>query len=174
MESETAHHVAANLPPMENPTVWAAIAIALFIVLMWKAAKRALVAMTDKHAAEVMRQLDEARSLRLEAEQLIVQYRHKREEAQMEAVRIVDHAKAEAKRLLDDAQIQLKDTMARREQQTLDKIARLEGDAVKELRGQAVDMALATTQKMLKDALDAQRQAFLIDQAIKEMPKTVH
>lgn len=159
---------------IQDPTVWVAIAIVLFVALVWKPAKKMLVKSTDEHAANVARQLKEARELREQAEILIQDYRAKQQQGADESRRIIEHAKAEAARITDQAVEDLEQNLLRREQQLLERIRRSESEIVQDLRAQTVDMALTATQQLLKEVLDAQRSAALLNQAMRNMPKQLH
>ncbi|MGH6959022.1 MAG: F0F1 ATP synthase subunit B, partial [Dongiaceae bacterium] len=62
----------------------------------------------------------------------------------------------------------------RREKMALEKIARAEAQAVADVRNQAVDLAMATATRLLKENIDAGRGGALIDASIAELDKKLH
>ena len=57
----------ASLPFYQDPSFWVAVSIVVFIALVYKTARKLFVQSTDKYAANVARQLNEAKALRAEA-----------------------------------------------------------------------------------------------------------
>lgn len=159
---------------LESPELWVAVAFVLFVVLAGKPIYRAIVAQLDARAARIKAELDEAARLRDEAQQLLTEYQRRQRDAVQEAQDILAHAKDEAARLQAEAMANLQATLARREKMALDKIGQAESQAVKEVRNEAVDIAVAAAERVLAKAVDDQRQAALIDQAIGELPAKLH
>lgn len=159
---------------LESPELWVAVAFVLFLVLAGKPIYRAIAAQLDARAARIKAELDEAARLRDEAQQLLTEYQRKQRDAVKEAEEILAHAKDEAARLQAEATANIEATLARREKMALDKIAQAEAQAVKEVRNEAVDIAVAAAERVLAKAVDEQRQAALIDQAIGELPNKLH
>lgn len=159
---------------LESPELWVAVAFVLFLVLAGKPIYRAIAAQLDARAARIKAELDEAARLRDEAQQLLTEYQRKQRDAVKEAEEILAHAKDEAARLQAEATASIEATLARREKMALDKIAQAEAQAVKEVRNEAVDIAVAAAERVLAKAVDEQRQAALIDQAIGELPNKLH
>jgi F-type H+-transporting ATPase subunit b len=130
--------------------------------------------MLDTRAARIKAELDEATQLRDQAQQLLTEYQRKQREAVREAADILAHAKDEAARLKTEAAANLEATLARREKMALDKIAQAEAQALKDVRNEAIDVAVAAAERVLAKAVDEQRQATLVDQAIGELPSKLH
>ena len=109
----------------------------------------------DSRADKIRNELEEARKLREEAQQLLAEYQRKRKEAEAEAVGIVDAAKREAKALAADAKVKTEEYVTRRTAFAEQKIAQAERDAIAEVRGSAVDIAIEAARKVLGDKVDA-------------------
>src|SRR5215471_11780005 len=78
---------------------WFAIAVLIFVAVLWKPAKRFLIGGLDARAARIRDELDAASKLRDEAERTLAALRVREREAAAEAQEIVVHAKAEAERI---------------------------------------------------------------------------
>lgn len=173
-ETTAPDHHPAPVPFYQDPSFLVALSIVLFVVLIWKHIKSGFISFTDKYAAKVSQQLRDATQLRAEAEALLTQYRSEQKKNAQLADEIVANTKREIAALHDRSQMELKNLLRAREQQAMDKINRLEAEVMQELREKAAAMAVDVTQQLLQEILDAQRQAALIDQALREMPKQVN
>jgi F-type H+-transporting ATPase subunit b len=139
-----------------DATFWAFVGLILFLALVAYMKVPGLVAgQLDKRADQIRNELEEARKLREEAQQLLAEYQRKRKEAEAEAVGIVDAAKREAKALAADAKAKTEEYVTRRTAFAEQKIAQAERDAIAEVRGSAVDIAIEAARKVLGDKVDA-------------------
>ena len=59
---------------------WVLISMAIFVIAVWKPASRAVTGMLDERAARIRSELEEARRLREEAEQLLAEYRQQQQQ----------------------------------------------------------------------------------------------
>ena len=159
---------------IEDPTFWVALAFIIAVLVLWKPAGKMIVGGLDKRSDRIRDELDEARRLREEAQELLASYERKQREAEKEAEGIVAHAKEEAERLAKRAAADLEAQVARRRQQALDRIDQAGKDAEREVRAAAVDLALKATRKLLAEKIDADRQSKLVDEAIAEIGKRLH
>lgn len=69
---------------------------------------------------------------------------------------------------------ELEKAVERREQMAMERIAQAEAKAVAEVRGEAVDIALEATRRLLAEKLTGKKADALIDDAIKELPEKLH
>jgi F-type H+-transporting ATPase subunit b len=157
-----------------SPEFWVAVAFILFIVLAGRPIFRAVAGQLDARAARIKAELEEAQRLRDEAQTLLADYQRKQREAMKEAEEILAHARDEAARLKTEAAANLATTLERREKMAIDKIAQAEAQALKEVRNEAIDIAVAAAERVLAKAVDESRQAALVDQAIGELGAKLH
>ena len=64
--------------------------------------------------------------------------------------------------------------MKRQEQQAQEKIAQAEATALREIRDQAVDVAIAATTRLLTNKLSGDAGDALIEQSIRDLPDRLH
>ena len=64
-----------------DPEFWVLVAAVIFVAVVWKPARKSLIGSLDERAARIRAELDDARKLREEAEQLLAQYQQKEREA---------------------------------------------------------------------------------------------
>lgn len=154
-----------------NPEFWVAVAGAVFLAVVWRPARRSLLGGLDARAARIRGELDEARRLREEAEQLLAGYRRKEHEAAAEAEAIIAQAQAEARRVAEQSARDLEEALARRQRLAEERIAQAETKAIGEIRAVAVDVAIAAARDVIAAETDAERGATLIDSAIAALPE---
>lgn len=162
------------MPLFGDPEFWVAVAAAIFIAVVWKPARKALVGGLDARAARIRAELDEARKLRDEAEQLLAQYRTKEREAAAEAQAIIAHARDEAERIAAQSSRDLQQALARRQRLAEERIAQAEAKAVDEIRAAAVDVAIAAAREVIAADVDEARAGELLDAAIAALPQRLH
>ena len=149
---------------------WVLIAFILFAgVLIWKGVPGLIAAMLDARAAAIRTELDEARRLREEAQQLLADYQRKAREAEEEAKVIIEQAQREAQTLAAETRKTLTEQVERRTRSAEEKIARAEAQAVSEVRATAVDLAVAASERILKDRVKGPAADTLTQASIRDL-----
>lgn len=150
-----------------DSTFWAFIALLLFIALIVYLKVPGMIGRSlDERAENIKKELEEARTLREEAQQLLAEYHRKRKEAEKEAGDIVAAAEREAKDLLEDAKRATEEYVVRRNKLAEQKIATAETDAINAVRASAVDLAVAAAGKIVADKVDAKVAGTLFKDAL--------
>ena len=153
-----------------NPEFWVMIAFFCFMgLLVYMGVPKLLTKALDDRADQIRRELDEARRLREEAQQLLVDYQKKARDAETAAMSIFDQARVEAEAMATETRKGLAENLERRTKQAEEKIARAEAQAVGEVRAAAVDMAIAAAERILKGKVAGATGASLIDQGIRDL-----
>jgi F-type H+-transporting ATPase subunit b len=150
---------------------WVLVSMVILIVLVWKPASRSITSALDERAVRIRNELDEARRLREEAEQLLADYQRQEREAVTEAQAIVTHARQEAERIAAQAARDLEPSLARRQRLAEERIAQAEARASAEVRAAAVDAAIAAAREVIASEVDERRGGALIDSAIAALPE---
>jgi F-type H+-transporting ATPase subunit b len=150
---------------------WVLVSMAIFVVLVWKPATRVITEALDGRAARIRSELDEARKLRDEAEQMLADYQRQEREAAASAQAIIAHAREEAERIAVQAAHDLEQSLARRQRLAEERIAQAESRALDEIRSVAVDTAIAAARDVIVAEIDEQRGGALIDSAIAALPQ---
>lgn len=147
----------------------------LFIgVLFYFKVPTLIGAQLDKRADGIKSELDEARALREEAQALLASYERKQKEVQEQADRIILHAKQEATEAGEQAQEDLKASIARRLKAAEDQIASAEASAVREVRDEAIRVAIGAAKDVVAKKMTATDGNKLIDAAIAEVDSKMH
>ncbi len=130
--------------------------------------------MLDGRANTIKGELEEARQLREEAQTLLASYERKQKEVQEQADRIVANAKEEASRAAESAKADIATSIERRLAAAEDQIVSAEASAVKEVRDQAVTVAVGAAQDIIAKQMDAKGANNLIDDAIAAVGEKLH
>jgi F-type H+-transporting ATPase subunit b len=150
---------------------WVLISMAIFVVLVWKPARRTIIGGLDERAVRIRAELDEARRLREEAERLLADFQRQEREAAAQAEAIVAHARDEAERIAAQGARDLDQALQRRQRLAEERIAQAESKAVEEIRAVAVDVAIAAAREVIAAQTDEQRGGALLDAAIAALPQ---
>jgi len=150
---------------------WVLLGFIIFVVLIWKKAKTALIGGLDARAQRIKQQIAEAETLRREAETMLRDAEQRQKAALQEAKALLDQAAHEATRLKDQAARDLAALLERRRRGAVEKIAQAEAAAVAEVRQYAVDVAIAATRHVLTQQIQGALADRMVDQAIAELPR---
>lgn len=151
------------------------LAFLLFIaVLFYFKVPSLLGGMLDGRADGIKNEIEEARKLREDAQTLLASYERKQKEVQTQADRIVADAKAEAKAAGEQARIDLATSVERRLAAAEEQIGSAQAAAVKEVRDQAVLIAVAASRDIIGKQMTAADGNKLIDEGITLVGEKLH
>ena len=165
------HEAEPNAFGLTPPWFIAAAMIVVIAILIWKRVPAAIGKALDKKIAVIREQLDEAATLRREAEELKREYEVKAASADAEAAAMVERAKGEAQAIVAKAEVDAKAMVERRKAMAEAKIAAEERAAIEELRATAAKAATAAAAKLIAERNDAKTDQALVDQAITQLTK---
>lgn len=166
----SAPEAAAHGSILEDSNLWVTVAFLIVVgIFIWQRVPKMVTSALDKHATDIQRQLDEARSLREEAQRLLAEYQQRQQDAEAEASAIIDQARRDAVVMADDARRKLDETLVRRRKAAEARIARAEAQAIAEVRGKAADLAIAAAREIIVSRVDERSQQALIDRAIADV-----
>ncbi|MEK9594583.1 MAG: F0F1 ATP synthase subunit B [Rhodospirillaceae bacterium] len=155
---------------ISDPTFWVAIGFVLFIVIAGRPIMAKITSALDNRADEIRAKIEEAKSLREEAQTLLASYQRMQRDAAAEAAEIISNAQEEAQRLQTAADENLTQTLKRREEAALEKIAAAEARALQDVRDRAVDIAITATEKVVSGAMTDNVQQSITRAAIDDLP----
>lgn len=160
---------------LKNSDFVVLIAFLIFVgVLLYFKVPGMLGGMLDDRAEGIRKELDEARTLREEAQAVLADFQRKQAEVQEQADRIVAGAKQEAELMAEQAKKDLEKSIERRIAAAADQIASAEQGAVREVRDTAIAVSVAAAGKIVAAGMDADRANALIDSAIADVEQRLH
>ena len=151
------------------------LAFLLFIaVLFYFKVPSLLGGMLDKRAEGIKNEIEEARKLREDAQTLLASYERKQKEVQEQADRIVAAAKQEAAAAGEQARLDLAKSVERRLAAAVEQIGSAEAAAIKEVRDQAILIAIAASRDIIGKQMTAADGNKLIDDGIAQVDAKLH
>jgi F-type H+-transporting ATPase subunit b len=160
---------------LQNTDFVVLLAFLLFgAVLVYFKVPGLLAGLLDKRADGIQSELDEARALREEAQTLLASYERKQKEVQAQADRIVATAREEAAQAAEHAKADLEKSITRRLAAAEDQIESAQASAIKDVRDQAIAIAVATAKQVIAKQMTAADGNKLIDGAIAEVDAKLH
>jgi F-type H+-transporting ATPase subunit b len=171
----TAHTEVAHGGEHHGPTLlgldasgWVYVGVTIFILLALFVGKahKVIANALDSQIAETKRTLEEAESVRAEAEALLADAKKQQAASAKDAKALLAHAETEAAALLVKAEADAKDMIARRTQMATDKIAAAERAAVADVRATAASAASAAAASLIASGHDAKADRSIVDATI--------
>lgn len=140
--------------------------LVLVLIMVWKKVPGMITGGLDSKIAAIKAQLDEAKSLRAEAEALRNEYAAKIKSAEKDAEAMIAGAQTEADALIAKAEADSKTMIARRKQMAENKISAAEREAVDDVRRRAATAATLAAKGLIAEKHDASADARLADEVI--------
>jgi F-type H+-transporting ATPase subunit b len=149
---------------------WALVALVIFLgIVIYLKVPGMINKSLDERAERIRNELDEARRLREEAQQLLAEYQRKRKDAEKEAGELIAAAEHEAAGLVEEARRKTEEFVTRRSAMAEQKIALAETEAVNEVRRSAVDLAVKAAEMLIAEKADAKTVNDLFKKSVTEV-----
>lgn len=146
---------------------WVSLAMAVLLaVFIWKKVPGLITGGLDSKIAAIRSALDEAKTLRAEAEALRAEYAAKIASAEKDAEAMLAGAREEAGAILAKAEADSEVMVARRQRMAEDKIAAAERAAIAEVKAKAVTAAAAASKVLIARTHDTAADRKLADEVI--------
>ncbi len=153
-----------------DASFWALVGLIIFLgLLVYLKVPGLITKSLDDRSHNIRNELDEARKLREEAQELLAEYQRKRREAEKEAGDIVAAAQREAEVLAAEARQKTEEFVARRTAMAEQKIAQAEAQALTDVKASAVDMAVAAAEAIVAGKATGKTADKLIADGIAEV-----
>lgn len=148
------------------------LAFLVFVgILLYFRVPAAIAKLLDKRAESIKSDIAEARRLRDEAQEIYASYERRQREVKGQADAIVANARREALAQAEKAKLDLQASIERRLAAAQDQIASAESDAVRAVRDQAVQVAVAAAADVLGRQMGASDRSAGIDRAIDDVAR---
>lgn len=141
----------------------------LGIVLLWKPGFKHLAGILEQRREQIRKDLDDAKQVRLDSEQLKAEYQKKLAAIEQEARAQIQQATHEAQtarnEMLDEARHKKDELLT----QAATEIEREKRKALVELRDQIAQLAISAAEQVTRQRLDAAGQRALIDEVVRKV-----
>jgi F-type H+-transporting ATPase subunit b len=155
---------------LKEPETWVAIAFLIFVGVLLKAGVLDMLFKSlDDRSARIKSELDEALKLRIEAEEVLAEYKRRQDEAEKTAQAIIHNAGVEAERMAAEAQAKVEEFIARRTRMAETKIAQAEAQAMADVRAAAAEVAVVAAESMLVSTTKGATADALVAQGIADL-----
>lgn len=155
---------------LQDASFWVLLAFLIVVGLLARAGVHKTIAKAlDKRSQAIADELDRARALRDEAQELLAKYERRQREAEEEAEGIIEQARRDAERIAQEARAKIEEQLERRAKAAEEKIARAEMQALAEVKGRTVDLAIEAARDIIRARMDQGAQSALADRAIDEL-----
>ncbi|MFV0408198.1 MAG: F0F1 ATP synthase subunit B [Paracoccus sp. (in: a-proteobacteria)] len=160
---------------LRNTDFIVTLAFLLFVgIVVYFKVPQIIGGMLDKRAEGIRNDLEEARRLREEAQEIYASYERRQRDVSKQAEEIVANAKREAIAQADKAKADLERSIQRRLKAAEDQIASAESDAVRAVRDTAVATAVSAAGEVLRQQGNAADLSAGLDKAIDEVAQRLH
>ncbi len=160
---------------LRNTDFVVTIAFLIFIgILVYYKVPKLIGGLLDKRAEGIRADLEEAKRLREEAQEIYASYERRQREVKGQADEIVANAKREAIAQADKAKADLETSIQRRLKAAEEQIASAENDAVRAVRDSAVATAVSAASTVLRQQGVVSDRSAGIDAAINEVAQRLH
>jgi len=157
-----------------TPEFWVLVAFVILVGFASRPLFRKIAGALDDRSAAIRRQLDEARELREEAQELLASYQRKHRDSAAEAEAVLDLARDVAASMTERAMGELERTLKRSEQLALNRIAHAESKAIDHVRDEVADVALDAVARVIAKTVTGEKADALIETEIEELPKKLN
>ena len=158
----------------QNPVTWVAIAFVILVSILYKKISPVAAKVMDERSAAIANELETARRLRVEAEEVLALYKQKQAEYTKEAELILRKAREDADAMAAHADTELKAALDARMEHALDKIAQEESRAIAEVRSHIVDISFAAAKAVVVKQIESTPPQELLKLALNDIDRKIH
>ena len=156
-----------------DETAWVAIAFILFILLVWKKGKKAILLLLDERSLSIEKELNEAKSLKEEALEELRLALQNQKNVSDEAENLIKNAKETAKKIQEEANLKSLEMIKRKEEQAKQKILSLEAEAIKNIKEITSSIVIESSKIYIKQNLDNKENINLISKSSNEISSSI-
>ena len=156
---------------LHDTNFWVALSFILFCLVAFKMGYGKIISGLDGRIEDIRKEIEEAEALRVEAQELLAQYRRKQKDAMREAEEIIQHAETHAQTIREKAEQDLQDLMARREKQLQERLQRIEDSAVQDVKNYAAELSVDTARDLIYSGMDKKAQTALVEKTNEQLTK---
>ncbi len=157
-----------------NPELWVAVAFVILVGGAFRKVYAIITAALDKRAEAIHAQIEEARKLREEAQDLLATFERKQREAVNEAKEIEKAAHREAAHQNEKAKKELAHSLERLEIQAKERIAQAEADAIAQVSAATAEAAIEAARALLAERLRGDKADALIKASTDTIPEKLN
>lgn len=148
---------------------WVGAAFVLVVLALAKPIGKALYGALKQRSENIAQSLQDAASLKEDAQKLLAEYERKFRGVEKEANDILLKSEREIENLKKEAIARLEAEMKTKEKETQTRLKAAENDAAQEIANKTADVTLNAVKRILHDSLDDKAQDQLINSSINNL-----
>jgi F-type H+-transporting ATPase subunit b len=173
----TVHHIATVtaagggnflVQPGIGVMIWTLIAFVITLLILRRLAFPRISEALDKRRKAIADSIDAAERTRVEADQLLQEYRERLREAREQADDILSRARKASDRVADEAKLDANKKREELMEQTRRDIEQETRRAIDQIRREVADLTVMATEKVTRKSLDDDDHRRLIEEALSE------
>jgi len=159
---------------MFNAEFFVAISFIIFVgIILILRLPRRILNILDERSLNIQKELEQARSLREEAQKILAKEKKKLEEADVEIVNLLKNAEEHTKIFKANVEKSLSENIERKKKQSELKIKQVESDAIKEVKLKATELSLEIAKAYIKQNFDSKMSSEIFEESIKDLKKNL-
>ncbi len=155
--------------PAKNELIWGIISFVALFAALWKFAWPGLKKGMEGRTAHIRADLDAAESERVEASQILSEYRAQLADAKNESARIIEESRQTADALKRDQEQRLQAELADMRQKAAADIEAAKAQAIADLRGEVASLAIGAAEQVVERNLDRETNTALVEAYINQV-----
>ncbi len=151
-----------------------AVAFVVFVGLIFKPAKRFILAAIDARILKVKNELEEAARLKDEAQSLLAKFEREQSRSLEEVQAILSHARMEAERMTKEAREVLEFALSKRTELAMQKIAQAEAGVISDLRHNALGITMDAARTLILESMSPEIADEILSKAFIDIERKLH
>lgn len=166
---------AAGNAPLIGEESWVALSLIVLLgIFVWLGVHRFVLKSLDARREAIRTELEEARGLKIEAQETLARLQRRQNTVAEEAEAMLAQAQEDARLLRAESEKKLEDLMARRRAAMEQKIAQAQSDAIRSLRAEAAEIAVAAAREVLQETLSDAAHERVVARTIDTLESRLH
>jgi F-type H+-transporting ATPase subunit b len=159
--------------PSVGLMIWTLLAFGISLAILRKAAFPRIAAALDKRRQAIVDSIESAERTRVEADELLQEYRERLKEAREQAEDIVTRARRASESLQEETKAEAKQQREELMDATRRDIEAETRRALDEIRKEVASLTVLATEKVTRKSLDEDDQRRLVEEALEEIDFSV-
>ena len=156
---------------LDNATLWVGISFILFVLLVIRPLTSMFSENIDVRISTLKKEIDEAKKLKNEAENLLNEYREKEKKNTQYIEELKKQTKKEAKDIEERIKKEIKHAITRKEANYELIVKQMESNLKEKLQNEIMTKTLKFTQSRIEKNISEKHNDDFIDESLKKIPK---
>jgi F-type H+-transporting ATPase subunit b len=143
---------------MFDATFWVAISFVIFcLIIIYKKIPQVINNLLDNKINEIKAEIDNAKNLKYESEQLLQKYKNKIEEAHTESNNIINSEKKETEIFIKESENKFEQLIANKKKSLEQKLEQMRIKAIKDIQNISNKIALEAVKKIVSNSANDEK-----------------